>query len=447
MAKKKTKKSNNLLKGVATAGAFVGGGTIFNGNNAVYAAEHELASESSILNGPESMSASESGTCSLSESTTQEYQDNSIQSETQNTNENVILINEDSSVDENVEADTSENNSTSASTSQYNSEFTSISQESTSTSGEKSDAISESESLSESTSLYSDSNSASLSESASLSASTYKVSESIAQSTYDSTSNAFDKDRNDTLETLIKEIEDYKKQLAEAKQNNDYGTWKNVADQLMPKLAEYYFYQQYGTGKITSIDSVWHNGSGDWSKNNYYIQYQDANGNIHVGYFDWVPVDSNNKVVEDADITKIEDLMVLRKSPIYTSNNGYGSEQFYYYKGQDGQTHVFYRRSSYSSFKEIDATVTETGQYTVTFTYNGKSYSTKMGTSKYPDFADVPNEIYNNSSSTTIKVILSSLLKILIKKKMIMLQDEVSSIVHLKKRVNWKVNQLVQVTV
>ena len=33
------KKSNNLLKGVAAAGAVVGGGTIFAGNNAVYAAE------------------------------------------------------------------------------------------------------------------------------------------------------------------------------------------------------------------------------------------------------------------------------------------------------------------------------------------------------------------------------------------------------------------------
>ena len=37
------KKSNNLLKGVAAAGAVVGGGTIFAGNNAVYAAENDQA--------------------------------------------------------------------------------------------------------------------------------------------------------------------------------------------------------------------------------------------------------------------------------------------------------------------------------------------------------------------------------------------------------------------
>lgn len=51
MSKKKNvrrKKSNNLLKGVA-AGAVVGGGTIFVGNNAVYAAELDNESQVSDL--------------------------------------------------------------------------------------------------------------------------------------------------------------------------------------------------------------------------------------------------------------------------------------------------------------------------------------------------------------------------------------------------------------
>ena len=72
------KKSNNLLKGAVTAGAVVGGGAIFQGNNVVYAAEmnsDSISDSGSTDIGTESMSASTTQSESVSIPTSTEESD------------------------------------------------------------------------------------------------------------------------------------------------------------------------------------------------------------------------------------------------------------------------------------------------------------------------------------------------------------------------------------
>ncbi len=140
MSKKKNVRRKNrtyLLKGVAAAGAVVGGGTIFAGNNAVYAAELDNESQVSDLSESQASTSSYmSESLSQSDSTVEDY--TSIEN---STNASVSASAYDSTVE-------SENNSIVESNSISNSVSLSESQlTSTSESESTSVSVSDSESL------------------------------------------------------------------------------------------------------------------------------------------------------------------------------------------------------------------------------------------------------------------------------------------------------------
>lgn len=412
MSKKKKnirrKKSNNLLKGMAAAGAVVGGGTIFAGNNAVYAAENEqgvIQSEEQII---ESQSVSESTTESLSQSKSETssfesegaVETSAVEGNTVQTNQkafvkraprffnnaqaqgsdeqNIMLADEtgnEKAVNENgaeqEAASLSVSGSVSGSISGSISEVGSqISSESISGSEAESKMASESLSTSTSTEDFkseSERLSTSVSTSASLSTSTEtstytSESESLSKE-FTSASESFETQKNQTLEDLITNINNTKRELEEIRQdatkdNHHYlnGAYQNdayrkKADELAKYLAQYNFFQKYGVGKVTEISTQYNNNgvntdnngnytqSTNYKRNNFFVKYQTADNKEYTGYFDWVAVTEKKDVYgntlkdekgnilyeytpyEKTDPLDVVQIAVIEKAPIYSDDS------------------------------------------------------------------------------------------------------------------------------
>lgn len=501
MSKKKKnirrKKSNNLLKGMAAAGAVVGGGTIFAGNNAVYAAENEqgvIQSEEQII---ESQSVSESTTESLSQSKsetssfesegaveTSAVEGNTVQTNQENgfakrvasffnNEQNIMTVDETEQVKpvnendaEQEAASLSVSGSVSGSISEVGSQ---ISSESISGSEAESEMVSESLSTSDSTEEFNKSDSASLSTSTSLStsaeASTY-ISESVSLSKeFTSASESFESQKNQTLEDLIYNINNAKRELEEIRQNaikdnhhylngayqND--AYRKKADELAKYLAQYNFFQKYGVGKVTEISTQYNNNgvysdnngnsttSVNYYRNNFFVKYQTADNKIYTGYFDWVAVqekigsdgkpetDKNGNILyeytpyEKTDPSKMVQIMVIEKAPIYSDETwGNHGSKFYYYEDTDGKIHAYFSEKDnryfgayYSpNFKEIgsfskDDIISENGS-TIKFKYKGYEYTFTVkktiddNNQEFPYFGQVQDDLnIDANSSTTIK--------------------------------------------
>ena len=474
MSKKKKnirrKKSNNLLKGMAAAGAVVGGGTIFAGNNAVYAAENEQGvvgsqSEEQII---ESQSVSESTTESLSQvkSETSSFESeasaatSAVESNTVQTNhkafvkraprffnneqaqssdeQNIMTVDEtegQKGAGEETVADenkmTSEETSTSISTAE-----SIVKSESDSASDAKSEALiesekysnSESESLSNSKASYIvDSKSISLaaSESASQFKSKYQEgSNSLSQAEKDFESNS---NRIDKYEELCGEIEKLQNELesihesilkqSNPKLNVKYDgkrTWYEVANKLSIKLAEYYFFQEYGVGQIKGDSGDWHNyGEGGSYNGNYiYLEYTDANGVVHKGYFDYIEANDSGylSLNKPKDVTQI---VILKKEIAYVNTvrvNGETKCNYYYSKtDKNGNVKHYLKTSGDSTYSEIESnrvTVNTDGSISV---QNGNStlkFTKQNDRNKYgqdlghPPFVAVPN-LYDQDKLNT----------------------------------------------
>lgn len=420
MSKKKKnirrKKSNNLLKGMAAAGAVVGGGTIFAGNNAVYAAENEQGvigsqSEVQII---ESQSVSESTTESLSQAksetssfesevsaVTSAVEGNTVQTnqkafvkraprffnnvQAQSSDEqNIMLADETGNekvVNENGAEQEAASLSVSGSVSGSISEVGSqISSESISGSEAESEMVSESSSISTSTENFK-SESERLSTSSSLSTSTEtstytSESESLSKE-FTSASEAFESQKNQTLEDLITNINNTKRELEKIRQdaikdNHHYlnGAYQNdayrkKADDLAKYLAQYNFYQKYGVGKVTEISTQYNNNgvntdnngnytqSTNYNRNNFFVKYQTADNKEYTGYFDWVAVQEKigpdgsisyeYTPYEKTDPSKVVQIMVIEKAPIYSDDNWYNrGSKFYYYEDSNRKIHAYF---------------------------------------------------------------------------------------------------------
>lgn len=415
MSKKKKnirrKKSNNLLKGMAAAGAVVGGGTIFAGNNAVYAAENEqgvIHSEEQII---ESQSVSESTTESLSQSksetssfeseasaATSAVEGNTVQTnhkafvkraprffnnvQAQSSDEqNIMLADEtgnEKAVNENGAEQEAASLSVSGSVSGSIAEVGSqISSESISESEAESEMVSESLSTSTSTEGFkseSESLSTSVSLSTSTETSTYTSESESLSKEFTSASEAFETQKNQTLEDLITNINNTKRELEKIRQtaiknNTTLGeAYRLKADDLAKYLAQYNFYQKYGDGKITNTNTKFNNNGigGSYVRNNTYLEYttQGPQGSVkHTGYFDWIAVtekkDSFGNLILDKDgkvqykrveynqvpASEVVQIVVLKKAPIYSDSgnvDSYGNkESFYYYEDESGGKHFF----------------------------------------------------------------------------------------------------------
>lgn len=416
----KKKKSNNLLKGMAAAGAVVGGGTIFAGNNAVYAAENEqgvIHSEEQII---ESQSVSESTTESLSQakSETSSFESeasaatsavegntanqkafvkraprffNNVQAQSSD-EQNIMLaeldqvkpVNENGAEQE--AASLSVSGSVSGSISKVGSQ---ISSESISGSEAESEMVSESLSTSTSTEDFqseSESLSTSVSTSASLSASTEtsaytSESESLSKE-FTSASESFESQKNQTLEDLITNINNTKRELEEIRQtainNNNNNTklgeaYRKKADDLAKYLAQYNFYQKYGVGKVTEISTQYNNNgiredkNGNWTsywnyeRNNFFVKYQTADNKEYTGYFDWVAVtekkDEKGNISYEytpywaTDPSKVDQIMVIEKAPIYSDDDWLNQGRKFYYYESNGKIHAYFFRGRFLESK------------------------------------------------------------------------------------------------
>ena len=407
MAKKnnRVKKSNNLLKGVAAAGAVVGGGTFLQNTNVVYAAgfENEQMATNELGSVIESQSTTESNTTSLSESTNSLLDSVSESSNSENSVSESELNSESDAI---MLAELDSEEAISGGESEYFATFNTISnnlvKESLSISNVRSELLSQSVSLSE----YASENSMASSESEFLSNSAFLQSQYEIEANYNSAYQDFSDERNEVLEEIIRNVEMYKVKLDEA-QKYGYNSYCRVADQATVYLAQYYFYQSYGTGEITNNSSGWNSKdhSHGYERNNLYLEYTDVNNNTHIGFFDWVTLDSNGYVTTDS--SKIADLVVIKKSPMYMDTAQGSTDRFYFYQGLDNITHVYHGVNIDGTYTYEDITdqveVKETGKYTAEFTYNNNTYSTKMEENAYPEFAGVPNEIHYGNNATIVK--------------------------------------------
>lgn len=475
MSKKKKnirrKKSNNLLKGMAAAGAVVGGGTIFAGNNAVYAAENEQGvvgsqSEEQII---ESQSVSESTTESLSQvkSETSSFESeasaatSAVESNTVQTNhkafvkraprffnneqaqssdeQNIMTVDEtegQKGAGEETVADenkmTSEETSTSISTAE-----SIVKSESDSASDAKSEALIESEkySNSESESLFKseasyivDSRSISLaaSESASQFKSEYQEglnSLSQAEKDFESNSNRIDKYEElcDEIVKLQKELESVHQSILKQSNpslNTSYDgkrSWYQVANDLSIKLAKYYFFQEYGVGEISGDAGDWYRDGQDnkYDVNYIYLEYTDANGVVHKGYFDYIEANDSGylSIKKPKDVTQV---VVLKKEIAYLNIEkvqghweGWNyiqpeTKYNYYYSKTDknGNVKHYLKTSGDSTYSEIESnrvTVNTDGSISVqngnsTLKFTKQNDRNKDGKDLgHPPFVDVPN--------------------------------------------------------
>lgn len=508
MSKKKKnirrKKSNNLLKGMAAAGAVVGGGTIFAGNNAVYAAENEqgvIHSEEQII---ESQSVSESTTESLSQvksetssfeseasAATSAVEGNTVQTnhkafvkraprffnnvQAQSSDEqNIMLADEtgnEKAVNENGAEQEAASLSVSGSVSGSISEVGSqISSESISGSEAESEMVSESLSTSTSTEDFkseSESLSTSVSTSASLSTSaetsTYTSESESLSKEFTSTSDSFETQKNQTLEDLITNINNAKRELEKIRQdaiknNATLGeAYRKKADDLAKYLAQYNFYQKYGVGKVTEISTQYNNNGikedkngnlisyWNYERNNFFVKYQTADNKIYTGYFDWVAVTEKKDVYGntlkdvkgnilyeytpywETNPLKVDQIMVIEKAPIYSDDDWYNQgRKFYYYEDSNGKIHAYFSKEDitywdYSSgrykhkpdFKEIESfsknDIRSENGSTIEFRYKDEWYTftvkkTSHGKHEYPYFGQVQDDLnIDGNNYKTIK--------------------------------------------
>ena len=491
MSKKKKnirrKKSNNLLKGMAAAGAVVGGGTIFAGNNAVYAAENEQGvvgsqSEEQII---ESQSVSESTTESLSQAksetsnfeseasaATTAVEGNTVQTNLENgfvkraprffnneqvqssDEQNIMTVEEtegqkgagEETIDDENKM-TSEESSTSISTAE-----SIVKSESESASDVKSEALIESENFSNSESeslLKSEANyivdSKSISLAASESASQFKSeyqeglnSLSQAEKDFESNSNRIDKYEElcDEIVKLQNELESVHQSILKQSNPSLSGkydgkrSWYQVANDLSIKLAEYYFFQEYGVGQIKGDSADWRNygEGGSYDANYIYLEYTDANGVVHKGYFDYIEANGSGYLSKDKpkDVT---DIVILKKETAYVNIEtvqGYfdwNKMQYippetkcnYYYSKTDenGNVKHYLKISGDSTYKEIEidkvtvntdgSIIVRNGDKNLIFTKQNDhdKYGKDLG---HPPFVDVPNKFDQNQlNKNTIK--------------------------------------------
>ena len=85
----------------------------------------------------------------------------------------------------------------------------------------------------------------------------------------------------------------------------------------------------------------------NYDRNNFFVKYQTADNKIYTGYFDWVAVtekkmygntlkdEKGNILYEytpywETDPSKVAQIMVIEKAPIYSDPNG--QKKFYYYE-------------------------------------------------------------------------------------------------------------------
>lgn len=475
MSKKKKnirrKKSNNLLKGMAAAGAVVGGGTIFAGNNAVYAAENEQGvvgsqSEEQII---ESQSVSESTTESLSQvkSETSSFESeasaatSAVESNTVQTNhkafvkraprffnneqaqssdeQNIMTVDEtegQKGAGEETVADenkmTSEETSTSISTAE-----SIVKSESDSASDAKSEALiesekysnSESESLLKSEASYiTDSRSISLAASESVSQFNSKYQEgsnslSQAEKDFESNSNRIDKYEElcDEIVKLQQELESVRQSIQKQSNpslNTSYDgkrSWYQVANDLSIKLAKYYFFQEYGVGEISGDAGDWYRDGQDnkYDVNYIYLEYTDANGVVHKGYFDYIEANDSGylSIKKPKDVTQV---VVLKKEIAYLNIEkvqghleGWNyiqpeTKYNYYYSKTDenGNVKHYLKTSGDSTYSEIESnrvTVNTDGSISVkngnsTLKFTKQNDRNKDGKDLgHPPFVDVPN--------------------------------------------------------
>ena len=503
MSKKKKnirrKKSNNLLKGMAAAGAVVGGGTIFAGNNAVYAAENEQGvvgsqSEEQII---ESQSVSESTTESLSQSKsetssfesegaveTSAVEGNTVQTNQENgfakrvasffnNEQNIMTVDETEQVKpvnengaEQEAASLSVSGSVSGSISEVGSQ---ISSESISGSEAESEMVSESSSISTSTEDFkseSESLSTSVSTSASLSTSaetsTYTSESESLSKEFTSASESFETQKNQTLEDLITNINNTKRELEGIRQtaiknNTTLGeAYRKKADDLAKYLAQYNFYQKYGVGKVTEISTQYNNNGiredkngnsisyWNYERNNFFVKYQTADNKIYTGYFDWVAVKEKKDVYGntlkdvkgnilyeytpywETNPLKVDQIMVIEKAPIYSDDDWYNQgRKFYYYEDSNG-IHAYFSKKDITywdstsgrykhqpDFKEIESFNKNDIRFengdTIEFRYEGNWYTFKVKKTlhdkhEYPYFGQVQDDLnIDGNNYKTIK--------------------------------------------
>lgn len=471
------KKSNNLLKGMAAAGAVVGGGTIFAGNNAVYAAENEQGvigsqSEEQII---ESQSVSESTTESLSQSKsetssfesegaveTSAVEGNTVQTNQENgfakrvasffnNEQNIMTVDEtegQKGTDEETVPD--ENKMTSEETVADENEMTSeesstsistaesiVKSESDSASDAKSEALIESENFSNSESeslLKSEANyiadSKSISLAASESASQFKSeyqeglnSLSQAKKDFESNSNRIDKYEElcDEIVKLQQELESVRQSIQKQSNpslNTSYDgkrSWYQVANDLSIKLAKYYFFQEYGVGEISGDAGDWYRDGQDnkYDVNYIYLEYTDANGVVHKGYFDYIEANDSGylSIKKPKDVTQV---VVLKKEIAYLNIEkvqghweGWNyiqpeTKYNYYYSKTDEKGNVkhYLKTSGDSTYSEIESnrvTVNTDGSISVqngnsTLKFTKQNDRNKDGKDLgHPPFVDVPN--------------------------------------------------------
>ena len=506
MSKKKKnirrKKSNNLLKGMAAAGAVVGGGTIFAGNNAVYAAENEqgvIHSEEQII---ESQSVSESTTESLSQakSETSSFESeasaatsavegntanqkafvkraprffNNVQAQSSD-EQNIMLADEtgnEKAVNENGAEQEAASLSVSGSVSGSISEVGSqISSESISGSKAESQMVSESLSTSTSTEDFkseSESLSTSVSTSASLSTSaetsTYTSESESLSKEFTSASESFETQKNQTLEDLITNINNAKRELEKIRQDaikNDTTlgeAYRKKADDLAKYLAQYNFYQKYGVGRVTEISTQYNNNGikedkngnlisyWNYERNNFFVKYQTADNKIYTGYFDWVAVKEKKDVYGntlkdvkgnilyeytpywETNALKVDQIMVIEKAPIYSDDDWYNQgRKFYYYEDSNGKIHAYFSKKDITywdstsgrykhqpDFKEIESfsknDIRSENGNTIEFRYKGEWYTFKVKKTlhdkhEYPYFGQVQDDLnIDGNNYKTIK--------------------------------------------
>lgn len=319
---------------------------------------------------------------------------------------------------------------------------------STSTEGFKS----ESESLSTSVSL-----------STSTETSTYTSESESLSKEFTSASEAFETQKNQTLEDLITNINNTKQELEKIRQtaiknNTTLGeAYRLKADDLAKYLAQYNFYQKYGDGKITNTNTKFNNNGigGSYVRNNTYLEYttQGPQGSVkHTGYFDWIAVtekkDSFGNLILDKDgkvqykrveynqvpASEVVQIVVLKKAPIYSDSgnvDSYGNkESFYYYEDESGGKHffltekettnevdhyegslwnrvpVFKTKYEYKALDSAKVQINSENGDEIEFEYNGKTYKFSVvkesnGDHYYPYFGEVPDKLDSDRDGST----------------------------------------------
>lgn len=321
------KKVDSILKGVAATGVALGGATVVQNADVVYAAEMQNVGqqEKTQVLGSESESASTKASESASTSV--------ATSVSQRTSLSEEALKSMSAVNSEI---VSQMGSTRESLSTENSE---ISRQSLSASLSTADSASKSESMS-----------------ISLSTSTSEKMEEV-NSAYDSTSAAFKDYENSYLENLIKQIKEAQKVVADNKKDaelnhrNDLSKsgYYRAADKLANLLIQYKFYQEDNVKEIKFSD--WNSNS---KENNYVVvKYIDKNGKEQYAYFDYITVNKSDIRVEKNKANQVDHIYVLQKTPKleFESKDRFGNYILWdklTYKLDENNNKIFYHNEKKS---------------------------------------------------------------------------------------------------